>query len=115
MINIKDNLIGNSWGSMSIFLSNQKGPFNTLSFSLFKMATLNDLMCKQFGIRAYLVTANMTNESFQIRNSHKFELIPVLFLTSIRAQRSVRSVKNDFKTNQKIFDGRSHFAAIARL
>ena len=43
MIIIKDDLIGNSWGSMSIFVQSERS-FQRTFVSLFKMATLNDLV-----------------------------------------------------------------------
>ena len=48
MIIIKDNLIGNSWGGMSIFVQSVRS-FQRTFVSIFKMATMNDLLYKQFG------------------------------------------------------------------
>ena len=47
MIIIKDDLIGNSWGSMSIFVKSERS-FQHTFISLFKIATMNHLVCKQF-------------------------------------------------------------------
>ena len=47
MIIIKDNLIGNSWGNMSIFVQSERS-FQRTFVSIFKMATMNYLVscCK---------------------------------------------------------------------
>ena len=50
MVIIKDDLIGNSLRSMSIFVQSERS-FQRTFVSLFKMSTINDLLCKQFGIR----------------------------------------------------------------
>ena len=43
MIIIKDDLIGNIWGSMSIFVQSERS-FQRTFVSLFKMETMNDLV-----------------------------------------------------------------------
>ena len=48
MMIIKNDLIGTSWGSMSIFVQSERS-FQRTFVSLFKMATMNDLVCKQSG------------------------------------------------------------------
>ena len=47
MIIIKDDFIGNSWGSMIIFVQSERS-FQRTFVLLFKMATMNNLVCKQF-------------------------------------------------------------------
>ena len=47
MIIIKEDLIGNSWGSMSIFVQSERS-FQRTFLSLFKMVTMS-VVCKQFG------------------------------------------------------------------
>ena len=44
MIIIKDDLIGNSWGSMTIFVQSERSFPRT-----FVSLIMNDMVCKQFG------------------------------------------------------------------